>query len=324
MKMILLITNKEDVTVDFVVQRLKESGLAYYRFNTEDVPDSISICFSANECKYQLYDKKKGQIVDLSMVSSVYFRRPKISSLEYISNITQQERLYLRSELSFCMEGIYKVLQKSFWINNVFRIREAENKIYQLQLAHEIGFYIPDSVISNDNNAIEKLFNRNSGNCIIKPIKSGNIQPADGSRLIFTSQVDSSAISNQARVASFPIYMQNNIEKAYDIRCIVIGDKIFAAKIDSQSDNSSKVDWRRSAGYLPHERITLPLSIQEKAITITQRLGLVYSAIDFVLDKNGKYIFLECNPNGQWGWIEKRLNFPISSNIASLLCRGKV
>lgn len=322
--MILLITNKDDITVDFIIQRLKACGYTYYRLNTEDIPNPIGIYFSANECIYQLYDKRKDQVIDLSMVSSVYFRRPKISSLEYISDITYQERLYLRSELSFCLEGIYKILKDSFWINDVFRIREAENKIYQLQLAQEIGFNIPDSIISNNSNSVERLFARHSGECIIKPIKSGNMQPTDGSKIIFTSQIASDAVLDKTRITAFPVYMQNEVEKAYDIRCIVVGNQIFAAKIDSQCDNSSKVDWRCATGYLPHEKITLPLSIQDKAIAITQKLGLVYSAIDFVLDKKGKYVFLECNPNGQWAWIEKRLGYPISDSIVTLLSRGKL
>ena len=37
MRMILLITNKDDITVDFIIQRLKACGYTYYRLNTEDI-----------------------------------------------------------------------------------------------------------------------------------------------------------------------------------------------------------------------------------------------------------------------------------------------
>ena len=36
-KMILLITNKEDVTVDFVVRELRHANCEFYRLNTEDI-----------------------------------------------------------------------------------------------------------------------------------------------------------------------------------------------------------------------------------------------------------------------------------------------
>ena len=94
MRMILLITNKDDITVDFIIQRLKACGYTYYRLNTEDIPNPIGIYFSANECIYQLYDKRKDQVIDLSMVSSVYFRRPKISSLEYMKPEDNQRLTY--------------------------------------------------------------------------------------------------------------------------------------------------------------------------------------------------------------------------------------
>lgn len=55
---------------------------------------------------------------------------------------------------------------------------------------------------------------------------------------------------------------------------------------------------------------------------MTKKLGLKYSAIDLILDNTGKYIFLECNPNGQWAWLEIRLGFPISKEIVNLLSEG--
>lgn len=319
-KMVLLITNKEDITVDFIVQELKSRGCLYYRLNTEDIPEVIDIDFSITESgsQYWLHDKKKDRIIDLLKVSAVYFRRPKISDLSHITEITSEERLYLRSEMAFVLEGIYKTLGGAFWINNVFRIREAENKLYQLQLAKLIGFDIPNSIISNSSDTIRRALSQSNSEYIIKPIKSGNVCPQNGTKIIFTSHLKKSIIQEE-RVASFPVYIQDEIGKAYDIRCIVVKDQVFAAKIDSQSSVAGKVDWRHTDEFLLHDRIRLPEAIQEKAIKITHQLGLTYSAIDFVLDKQGNYIFLECNPNGQWAWIEKRLDYPISKSIVDVL-----
>ncbi len=33
---------------------------------------------------------------------------------------------------------------------------------------------------------------------------------------------------------------------------------------------------------------------------------------------------LECNPNGQWGWIEDHADLPITAAVADLLTSGKV
>lgn len=114
MKMILIITNKTDVTVDFIVQELKRQKCQYYRFNTEDIPLNVVVNFNINEQCYELLDKNKGLTISLKDISAVYFRRPKVSELDYIIDIDRQERCYLRNELSTLLEGIYKSLRNVF------------------------------------------------------------------------------------------------------------------------------------------------------------------------------------------------------------------
>ena len=58
-------------------------------------------------------------------------------------------------------------------------------------------------------------------------------------------------------------------------------------------------------------------------IELTRKLNLNYSAIDMILDENNDYVFLEINPNGQWAWIENKLQFPISKKIVDLLVEGE-
>jgi D-alanine-D-alanine ligase-like ATP-grasp enzyme len=45
------------------------------------------------------------------------------------------------------------------------------------------------------------------------------------------------------------------------------------------------------------------------------RLGLAYGALDFIVDPDEHWHFLEVNPNGQWGWIELATDLPIAHTI---------
>ena len=316
--MVLLITNKQDITVDFIVRELKAQKCPYYRLNTEDIPTIVHVQFDVDNGNYILYDTIKQESLSLSDISSVYFRRPEIATLENIPKLDSYERNYLRLELATLLEGIYKSLRNVYWINDVYKIREAENKLYQLQIAQEIGFKIPRTVIANEHKLLKQTMEAFQGDCIIKPIRSGNMGYADGRKVIFTSMVDPENFTPE-RITAFPVYLQENIHKTCDTRCIVVGSRVFAASIDSQRSEDGKVDWRKAHEYLPHYKIDLPDEIQRKAIALTQRLELTYSAIDLVLSTNREYIFLECNPNGQWAWIENRLGYPISKRIVSLL-----
>ncbi len=48
---------------------------------------------------------------------------------------------------------------------------------------------------------------------------------------------------------------------------------------------------------------------------LMKALKINFGAIDMILTPEGEYVFLEVNPNGQWGWIEKLTGMPISQVI---------
>lgn len=322
MRKVLILTNKDDITVDFVVKELQNREIIYYRLNTEDIPKNLVIDFDINSNRFELIDKIKKIKVNLDDFSSIYFRRPKINDLSYIENINIQEKNYLKNELIFILEGIYKTLRNKYWLNNVYNIREAENKIYQLQIAQQVGFEIPKALVSNNSNSVKLIIDKCEDDCIIKPIKSGNVQDLRQPKVIFTSKFSNEQIDSIDRIESFPIFLEKNIHKRFDLRCIVVGNEVFTAEIYSQENKISEIDWRKSKKALKHKKHQLPQNIEKMCIELTKKLNLNYSAIDLILDEYGNYIFLEINPNGQWAWIEKRLGFAISKKIVDLLSQG--
>ncbi|KUO10863.1 hypothetical protein [Streptomyces sp. DSM 15324] len=50
--------------------------------------------------------------------------------------------------------------------------------------------------------------------------------------------------------------------------------------------------------------------------------GLSFGAFDFAVTASGAWWFLECNPNGQWAWLEDAAGLPITHAIADLLENG--
>jgi hypothetical protein len=50
-----------------------------------------------------------------------------------------------------------------------------------------------------------------------------------------------------------------------------------------------------------------------------RRLGVVYGAINMQLTPDGRYIFLEINPPGEWLFIEERTGQPISEAVSEVL-----
>ena len=96
-----------------------------------------------------------------------------------------------------------------------------------------------------------------------------------------------------------------------------MGDNAFSASVDSQSDETTELDWRRKR--LQFKTAGLPTQIQNLCLKLVKCLGLHFGAIDLIKTPDGKYVFLEINPNGQWVWIENQTGLKISDSVIEFL-----
>lgn len=183
-------------------------------------------------------------------------------------------------------------------------------------MAKEVGLTIPSTLISNHHDSVKRFVGH--GEHIIKPVHNARIIDEKQSQIVYTSEI---TLPIKKEEAEYNInFLQNKIEKRFDVRATFVEGKCFAVTIDSQQLEDTCIDWRRGEHILQHTPIELPQDIQTKCLRLMQRLNLDYGAIDFVLDKQGNYIFLEINPNGQWAWIEHLTGLPISKEIVKCLC----
>jgi len=317
MMKVLIISNKSDITSDFIVKALQERNISFYRFNTEELTKSVTFSLNITTSSYYITDSKIRQSFDLQKFTAVYYRRPELPVFDSF-DLSKGEINFFRNEFIYTLEGIYKLLRNAYWISPLYAIREAENKIYQLDLAKLMDFIIPNSIVTNSYKQVSLFFKENKEKCIIKPIKSGLIEEGLESKVVFTN-ILKSIPENTKKISSSINYLQSHILKKGDIRVIVVGHKIFATLIHSQEYLKTKTDWRKGEINLKHEKINLPEEINIKCINLLQALKLRFGAIDFILDNNENYIFLEINPNGQWAWIEKQTGYNITQEIVNLL-----
>ena len=75
---ILLITNKSDITTDFIVKKLTKAKANFYRLNTEEIGNSVDICFNYYNETFLIIYKRLNIEIDITEIESVYFRRPEI------------------------------------------------------------------------------------------------------------------------------------------------------------------------------------------------------------------------------------------------------
>ena len=304
---ILLVTNRRDLTTDFLIRELNKRNVAFKRLNTDFITNSLVVL---NPVSNTIGIKDASSQFHVDSISVAYFRRPEISQP---SENLGAYREYVWAEWNAFLKALYVSIGNR-WFSHPSDILIAEDKPRQIRLAHELGFNVPETVITNDIHAVQALYGE--FDLIAKPLRQALVKDGNDEKVIFTSRLDTLTNEDHASISVCPVIFQRQIPKAIDIRVTVVGNEVFAVAIHSQETEETKIDWRRGSNpQLRHEVIHLPNDVAEKCIQIVQIQSLRFGAIDLVQDTSGKLWFLECNPNGQWAWIENRTDLPIAAAI---------
>ncbi len=219
------------------------------------------------------------------------------------------------------LDGLWRTLDAR-WVNHPDRNRLADSKPEQLRRAGGMGFAVPPSLITNDPRRARAFATMHPRGVVCKPLFSGRIELEAGPHLFFTTRLDLDAIAGLDALGPEPYLFQALVPKRYDVRVTVIGDEALAARIDSQANVDSEVDWRRGdTTLLSHQIEVLPDQVATRCVELVRSYGLLFGAIDLAFTNTG-YVFFEINPNGQWAWLEQRTELPLRARLADLLGEG--
>lgn len=314
--MILLVTNKRDITMDYIVVELKKRGIKYLRLNTEDLPRSY--CSMSDSSFMDWSISINGNTIKGTDVKAAYFRRP--GNPEVPASITDPGIAdYIQGEWNSFLKSLYSRLD-SFWFCSPTNIILAEDKPKQLVVAKRLGFNIPESTITNSFEEIKRC--SNSFQMIAKPLRQALFINNDAESIIFTNRLGQLDEADSSSLSLVPIIVQHEIIKKFDVRVTVVGKRVFSVAIYSQSHKETEVDWRKGSRIdLKHKPLELPTSLSSKCIDLVESLNLRFGAIDLICDEDDVFWFLEINPNGQWAWIENQTGLPIASSIVDELMR---
>ncbi len=316
--MVLIFTNKQDITADYVVLKLQERDVPFFRCNTEDYPNQYKIDYTAGRKASSWRIVGKGGAIESRFIKGAWYRRPGAPQIH--SKVTEAGlRSYAFEESVELLQALYALIDLK-WLNDPFAIRKAESKPLQLLLARELGFNVPMTLITTDPNKINEFYDSCLGEVVIKPLRRALFKSGGDEYVIFTSKLAEADRDVLESVQYAPSIYQEFINKALDIRVTVVGNRTFAAAIHSQDNHETMVDWRRGGAIdLPYDVYELGGDLKRKCVKLVQQLGLKFGAIDLVQSRRGEVYFLEINPNGQWAWIEERLGLDISGAIIDIL-----
>lgn len=319
MSKILILSNEaEDAHVHGLVAELDKLGHPWTLIDPGDFPQVLQ--FSARlDCltKASSIVLKDGTRLFLEEITSVWYRRPTpIAPAEHLSPL---EKTFIEREANAGLWGWLRGLQ-AFWVNHPDAIRAAGHKPHQLQLAQTLGLAIPKTLVTSEPEVFKRFYAECHEQVIYKLM--GYPWYKDSTDLpisTFTALIPKEMAEQAHRISTTAHLFQEFIEKRCDLRAIIIGDEVFVTEIYPLSE-ATRVDFRADYSalrYAPHP--CLPEQVRKALLAINRAYRLVYSAIDLVYTPEGRYVFLELNPIGQFGWLEARLGTPLYATLAKLL-----
>ncbi|MDF5737759.1 MULTISPECIES: MvdD family ATP-grasp ribosomal peptide maturase [unclassified Nostoc] len=317
---VLIITYSQDnESIPLVIQAIEAQGGKAFRFDTDRFPTEVQldVYYGATE---QVILSADDQKLDLSEVSAVWYRRIAIGS-KIPTTMDKQMRQASIQESRVTIQGMIASIQ-GFHLDPLPNIRRAENKQLQLQVARKIGLDTPRTLTTNNPQAVKQFAQECELGMITKMLSSFAIYDEQGrEKVVFTNPISSEDLDNLDGLRFCPMTFQEKIPKAVELRTIIVGSNVFTAAVDSQALDKARYDWRRQGIALldAWELYSLPQDVEEKLLKLMVEFGLNYGAIDIILTPDGRHIFLEINPVGEFFWLERCPGLPISHAIAEVL-----
>ena len=234
------------------------------------------------------------------------------------------DRAFVQTSWRAFVRNIDHFLEECLWVNSPELARRAARVNIQYKLARRSGFDVPHTIITNSLPSVRALCEE-CGDIVLKTGPLPDLQlPQDTA--IYTqrfSRTDLDEISDRLFSGS-PCVVQEYVDKAYEIRVYVIGERVLACKIESQANSRTRVDWRRyNLSATPHSPMTLSKKVKDACLGVAQGLGLVFASLDLAVKPDGSIYFFEINPGGSWLWIEKLAGLPLTEYLVELLLTGR-
>ncbi|MFK0104841.1 ATP-grasp ribosomal peptide maturase [Streptomyces sp. NPDC091217] len=300
---VLVLTALEDVTADRVIEALNERGATVVRVDPGDAGSTLGFGFRFGRGGSAWGGRLRtaSREVDVAAVTAVYCRRPTPYAARF-GHLPMQAREFAIAEARHGLGGVLHSLRRALYVNHPAAVARADFKPAQLQRFAALGLRVPATLITNDVMQARK-FTAEHERVVYKSFR-GLPEGEDGcAGAIWTQRIETDALDDSVSVTAH--LFQAEIPKSGDVRVTVVGRRVFAQRIATPN---GALDWRRGDwGRLVHTPVVVPEAVRAALYGYLASFGLVFGCFDFALTGEGTdpedWWAIECNPNGQWGWL---------------------
>lgn len=192
-------------------------------------------------------------------------------------------------------------------VNSYSASCRVRNKGLQLQLALASGLRVPATCMSNSPAAVRGFFDQNPDNAICKSFASHiwQQQGAEEISVTETFSLNREQLPSEDEIFTYaPAIYQQKVAKQFDVRMVLMGRRIYSFALHTPANS---LDWRHEAvrGKLRAESIVTPAHVADSTLRFAEKAGVCFGSLDFAVDRQGEWWFLEINEQGQFLWLDQ-------------------
>lgn len=319
---ILIITTIDDAEAYFVSEALRIKGAEVTMWTSGRFPSESdqTLLVDGDSIRFSICDL--GREIGKLTPDVVWNRYPGFKFDE--ENTHPEDVRFVEREISDFYESfLASIFQDAFWVNPWLAARNANHKIRQHIAAVRSGLRTPKTLYGNDPARIREFIRGCGGKVAFKTLTGGGWKETAGTWVSFTSLLTEEMLVDDAMLRQVPSIYQEIVEKDHELRVIVAGEHILAAKLFSQKTEKGKLDWRKAYDELDYSPTELPHTLKEQIHSFMREMGLVYGVFDFAVTPGGEYVFFEVNQTSAWSFMEGNTGLPVLDLISEILVQGK-
>ncbi len=323
--MFCILSYKADEAAHEMAHRFEKKGLSYEWFDFSGFPlhDHLSLRVRRDGTARRTFRHQEStHRLEFDRPHVIWLRRPScLASDDQIQ--TPNLRHFAATEADLFIAETLSSAGGAWFPTTIAQLRELERqKGRELERALSVGFDVPDTLVTNDPADFRAFYREYDGNVIYKryvdslrPLTDAEGKPRMAGCYTRQVQLDDMAFADRIQLA--PVTLQEMVNKAYELRVTVVGSRVFVVRIESSRYERAKLDWR-PASHDPklqyHIEISSP-DFARKCVQLIHGMGLKYGTLDFIQATDGRLLFLEVNPTGEFHWLDVRTGIGIGEAI---------
>ena len=282
--MILVLTRElNDQVADLVIQELNTLGAPLVRLDPADFPTAMDMDAVLGPRGWEGKLTGRRRDLDLTQVGAIYYRRP--GAPRPSTSLAAEDADWTADESAAGLMGVLASIPEDRWVNHPRRNRTAGSTAISLAVAARCGLPVPHTLITNNpTRAREFVAALPGGKAAYKTLGNGGssrggVPYSQGTKEVFAAEIGET-------VALAAHQFQEWITKAFEVRRTVVGDDLFAGRIDYHSE-AARVDFRTDYDSLTYSPYEIPPAIVAGVRDLMRSLNLRYAALDFLVNHDG-------------------------------------